>query len=153
MLRQILDFHQDEELHWVAELTCGHCQHTRHDPPFFSRPWVLTDEGRKAQLGQSLNCVRCDRQEFPESFVSYRQTPVFDCQTVPDGLRKNHSTKQGIWGIIHVTQGQLRYRIYEPLNTEFILDPKTPGIVLPEVEHDVQLFDETQFYVEFWHQG
>lgn len=151
VLRPIIDFHQDEALHWVAALTCGHCQHTRHDPPFFPRPWVITEAGRQAHLGTSLNCVLCDRQELPEGFVPYQQTPIFDNQTIPEGLRKNHSTKPGVWGMIHVKQGKLKYRIYEPLNTEVILSPRTPGIVLPEVEHDVQLFDNTQFYVEFWH--
>jgi Protein of unknown function (DUF3565) len=41
VLRKIVEFHQDEEHHWVADLDCGHAQHTRHDPPFFPRPWVL----------------------------------------------------------------------------------------------------------------
>jgi hypothetical protein len=62
MHRSIIGFHQDDEQHWVAELDCGHCQHTRHDPPFFPRPWVVTEDGRSAHLGQFLNCVICDRQ-------------------------------------------------------------------------------------------
>jgi Protein of unknown function (DUF3565) len=61
LLRKIVGFHEDEESHWVAELDCGHDQHTRHDPPFFPRPWVLTAAGRTARIGTCLDCVRCDR--------------------------------------------------------------------------------------------
>ena len=39
-------FHQDAEGHWVAELSCGHSQHVRHQPPFTLRPWVLSEQGR-----------------------------------------------------------------------------------------------------------
>lgn len=150
MLRRIVSFHQDEEADWVADLTCGHAQHTRHDPPFFPRPWVLTEEGRSAHLETELNCVLCDRQEMPKDFVPYRRTSVFNVNTMPDGLRKNHATKPGVWGIIHVLQGKLRYRIDAPLNTETILDPTVAGIVLPEINHAVQPLADTEFFVEFW---
>jgi hypothetical protein len=60
MQRHITGFHQDEENHWVAQLDCGHHQHVRHDPPWTSRPWVVSAEGRAKMLGTVLNCKRCD---------------------------------------------------------------------------------------------
>lgn len=60
MNQKIKAFHLDEENHWVADLECGHAQHTRHDPPWMERPWVTTKEGRDSRLGTELNCVRCD---------------------------------------------------------------------------------------------
>jgi hypothetical protein len=57
--RRITGYHQDDEGHWVAELECGHGQHVRHDPPWQLRPWVTTAEGRIANLGTVLDCVRC----------------------------------------------------------------------------------------------
>jgi hypothetical protein len=57
--RRIVGFHQDAEGHWVAELECGHDQHVRHDPPWQSRPWVVTAEGRDRALGQALRCPKC----------------------------------------------------------------------------------------------
>jgi hypothetical protein len=65
MERQVTGFHQDEQGHWVAEVECGHNQHVRHDPPWESRPWVVTPEGRCSHLGMRLNCVKCDRGEPP----------------------------------------------------------------------------------------
>lgn len=63
MERKVTGFHQDEEGHWVAELDCGHNQHVRHNPPWESRPWVTTREGRASRLGMRLHCVQCDREE------------------------------------------------------------------------------------------
>ena len=59
--RRITGFRRDDEGHWVAELECGHTQHLRHDPPWQSRPRVLTPEGRDSFLGTPLDCVVCGR--------------------------------------------------------------------------------------------
>jgi hypothetical protein len=60
MNQPIVGYHQDEESDWVADLACGHGQHVRHQPPFFSRPWVLTVSGRNQYLGTFLNCKKCE---------------------------------------------------------------------------------------------
>ncbi len=70
MEKRITGFHQDEESHWVAELECGHCQHVRHDPPWTSRPWVTTPEGRAAVLGRVLNCKKCDSGDVVDALRS-----------------------------------------------------------------------------------
>lgn len=59
MEQNIIGFHQDEAQDWVADLACGHRQHVRHEPPWSNRPWVLTQEGRRAHLGQTLPCKTC----------------------------------------------------------------------------------------------
>ncbi|WP_447977490.1 DUF3565 domain-containing protein [Candidatus Nitrospira bockiana] len=60
MQQPIVGFHQDEHGDWVADLACGHGQHVRHQPPFVSRLWVLTEAGRRDHLGRMLNCTRCE---------------------------------------------------------------------------------------------
>lgn len=70
MERSIVGFHQDEEQHWVAELDCGHNQHTRHDPPWSNRPWVVSAEGRAAAIGRKLQCRKCDAGEPPTPCVA-----------------------------------------------------------------------------------
>lgn len=57
----IIGFHQDDEGHWVAELACGHTQHVRHTPPWQSRPWTQTAEGRANRLGHTLPCTLCEQ--------------------------------------------------------------------------------------------
>lgn len=66
MEKRIIGFHQDEEQHWVAELECGHNQHVRHNPPWTTRPWVLTPESRSTMLGRVLNCKKCDSGAPPD---------------------------------------------------------------------------------------
>jgi hypothetical protein len=65
--RPITGYHQDKEAHWVAELACGHFQHVRHNPPWQSRPWVITVEGRNRMLGVLLECRKCDEGAPPDS--------------------------------------------------------------------------------------
>lgn len=60
MLQPIVGYHQDESGDWVADLACGHGQHVRHQPPFTSRPWVLTGQGRERYLGTQLKCKKCE---------------------------------------------------------------------------------------------
>ena len=63
MQRQIVGFHQDTLEDWVAELACGHRQHVRHNPPWVTRPWVLSADGRQEKLGATLECKECDANE------------------------------------------------------------------------------------------
>lgn len=63
MKRKITGFHQDEHEDWVAELACGHRQHMRHNPPWSTRPWVLTLAGRQAKVGAELECKECEQEE------------------------------------------------------------------------------------------
>lgn len=67
MRQTISGFHQDADSHWVAELTCGHQQHVRHEPPWQLRPWVLTESGRMTMLGRTLSCPECDHTDAVES--------------------------------------------------------------------------------------
>ncbi len=62
MKQPITGYHMDDQGHWVAQLSCGHNQHVRHDPPWMIREWVTTDVGRKQMLGHLLNCLKCDEQ-------------------------------------------------------------------------------------------
>ncbi len=63
MKQKIIDYDQDEVGDWRGILACGHKQHVRHNPPFVSRPWVLTKHGRRHFLGYELNCEHCDEAE------------------------------------------------------------------------------------------
>lgn len=150
MQRAITGFHRDEEGHWVADLSCGHGRHTRHAPPFVQRPWVEDERGRAARLGQPLDCVRCDRAELPEGFAAYRRTADFDENTLPQALRSRHDTKAGVWALIHLTKGSVEYRVHEPLHRVEVLGPEEPGVVLPEVPHQLAVVGPVELHVEFW---
>ena len=147
----MVGFTTDDDGHWVALLDCGHRQHVRHDPPLAERPWVLTEDGRRAKLGGLLDCVRCDAFELPEHFVVYKTTDELTETTLPSGLRANHATKRGVWGRIVVRAGRVRYRVQPPLARTEELGPGRPGIVVPEVRHAVEPLGAVRFHVEFLH--
>lgn len=63
MKQTITGYHQDDADDWVAELSCRHFQHVRHNPPWTNREWVVTDTGRREKIGAVLDCVKCDRSE------------------------------------------------------------------------------------------
>jgi tellurite methyltransferase len=149
MNRAIVGFGTDTEGDWFATLDCGHLQHVRHKPPFIERPWVVTEEGRRAHLGYLLNCVRCERFEWPEGFDAYKRTTEFTEETVPAGLRKDHSTKKGVWARIVILEGTLRYRV-DAWDCTIDLTPAQCGIVVPEVLHHVTPLGNVRFYVEFY---
>ena len=65
MDRKILRFRQDAAGDWMAELECGHLQHVRHDPPWLTREWVLTEAGRLGRIGTALWCRLCDERPGP----------------------------------------------------------------------------------------
>jgi len=55
----VVGFHQDETGDWVADLACGHTRHVRHNPPWMNRPWVTTEDGRRARIGKLVRCRKC----------------------------------------------------------------------------------------------
>jgi len=87
--------------------------------------------------------------KLPEGLKPYKRTPVFDQESVPAGLRREHRTKENVWGLIHVLEGNLLYRILSPLS-EHMLTPDMPGVVHPQQPHEVQPVGPVRFFVEFY---
>jgi tellurite methyltransferase len=153
MQRAIVSFHEDASSDWVAELSCGHRRHVRHQPPLSERPWVVTAEGRQSRIGLPLDCNPCDRRMIPPGYEPYRRTPTFSRESVPKALLERHTTKAGVWARIHVVEGSLDYVLHDPFDSRELLTPHAPGIVLPEVEHHLEMSGPVSFYVEFWRPG
>lgn len=86
---------------------------------------------------------------LPDGLAPYNRTPVFTEKTVPKRLLHDHNTKAGVWGVIHVESGLLRYSVPSQ-NSDQLLSPGTPGIVEPEVLHHVTPMGPVRFSVEFW---
>ena len=87
--------------------------------------------------------------QLPAGLVAYKRTPLFDQDSLPAGLRREHRTKAGVWALIHVVEGRLRYRILDPLSEE-ILCPGTPGVVRPEQPHEVEPLGPVRLFVAFY---
>lgn len=148
MRRTIVGFHQDDAGDWVADLSCLHSQHVRHQPPFRLAPWVLDESARAERIGTELDCPPCDRAELPAGLAVVRTTNVWDESSIPAGLRTAHRLAAGVWGRIRVQRGELRFRAATEPPLEVIVGPDRPQAIPPEVAHDVEPRGEVRFFVE-----
>lgn len=87
----------------------------------------------------------------PASVTPYKHTSVFDENTLPAGLRQEHRTKPGVWGVIRVLDGRLRYQVIEPAS-EVVLEPGRPGLVLPDQPHLVEPLGSVRMQIEFYNE-
>ena len=144
----IVGFHQDEEQHWVATLDCGHTRHFRHKPPFHNAPWTQSKEGREDMLQTPVPCPPCRMPRLPTCAKIYKETRVFDNDSVPAGLLKTHSVKSGTWGQIVVLEGMVHY-VMEDEDLTVVLRPAIVGIIAPTRPHRVIIQPGARFKVQF----
>lgn len=86
---------------------------------------------------------------LPDHVAPYKRTPVFTEETVPDGLRREHATKAGVWGLIHVESGRLRYEIAGSGDAVELTPGDLSGVIEPEMLHCVTPVGAVRFFVEF----
>jgi tellurite resistance-related uncharacterized protein len=89
---------------------------------------------------------------LPPDVRPYKRTAEFTEATLPEGLRRAHDTKPGVWGLIHVLEGRLAYRVTDPRRaaSETILTNESDlGVVEPTIRHEVEPLGPVRFYVEF----
>lgn len=86
---------------------------------------------------------------LPENVRVYKKTDVFDENSVPQGLLKDHNTRPNVWGKINVIEGKLLYTIQSNSVEEVELTPRKFGVVEPEVKHFVKPLGQVKFFVEF----
>jgi tellurite resistance-related uncharacterized protein len=90
--------------------------------------------------------------ELSAEMEKYSQVPSVDSyftnDFIPAGLLKDHSTKDGTWGVIRINKGELQYNIGEE---RFVLTTSNPGIIEPNIKHSVKsLSEDLEFVVEFY---
>jgi tellurite resistance-related uncharacterized protein len=79
----------------------------------------------------------------------YKTTPVFDEVTLPEAIRSAHSTKPGVWGLLRIIEGEARLVFHEPSRTVEVT-PDSPGLIVPEAVHHVELGGPVRLRVEFY---
>lgn len=78
----------------------------------------------------------------------YQSTPVFDQDTLPQALRRDHSTKAGTWGVIRVLAGEIRLHVTEPPEVRH-LSRGEATVVAPQQIHWVEVLGPMKLQVEF----
>ncbi len=90
---------------------------------------------------------------LPPGCEAYRSTPVFTEATIPPGLLRSHRTAPGIWALIRVLEGRLLYRVLDPASERVLDASGVPGLVQPDVAHEVVPLGPVRFRVEFHRMG
>jgi hemoglobin len=81
----------------------------------------------------------------------YRLTPVFSNDTLPEGLRRAHSTKAGVWGLLKVLKGTILYALEETGECQMVQAPGTV-MILPQQLHSVEPQGDMEMQVDFYHE-
>jgi tellurite resistance-related uncharacterized protein len=90
---------------------------------------------------------------LPPGLVAYRRTPVFNEASIPAGLRREHRTKPGVWAVISVLEGRLRFRAlpaHSDPTPELSVSAGGCMVVSPEQPHEVKPEGSVRFFVEFY---
>ena len=147
--RTIEGFHEDEEGDWVAELSCLHGQHVRHRPPFWDRPWVTTEEARRARVGTTLDCPLCDRAELPDGLELTRTAGPFDEATLPVALQRDHRVGERTWGRVRVLDGSVTFTaaVEPPRTVRLAAGDEQP--IPPGVPHALRLEGPVRLEIDF----
>lgn len=88
--------------------------------------------------------------QLPAGLEAYKRTPDFTPENLPAALRSQHSTKAGVWGLLHVLEGQVIYRLASPNTESTIASAGETIVILPEIVHWVEFVTPGRFYVEFY---
>jgi mannose-6-phosphate isomerase-like protein (cupin superfamily) len=148
MRRTITGFRQDDEGDWVAELSCLHGQHVRHQPPFQDRAWTTTAEGRASRIGAELECPLCDRAELPDGLTVAR-TARFDDRSLPAGLRRDHRVAERTWAVLRVQSGRARFTMAVAPPIDRVLGAGDAQAIPPGVPHAVVPDGSVELTVDF----
>lgn len=119
-------------------------------PGFTQHPLTIHAATQMRSLVERAGHLR-KRDDGILASVPYKCTPVFDETTLPAGLRREHRTKAGVWAIIRVLEGRLRYHVLAPPSA-VILDADHPGLILPDLPHSVEPLGPMRMRVEFYNQ-
>lgn len=87
---------------------------------------------------------------LPDDVKAYRRTSIFTQETAPKGFFKNHTTRDNVWALLHIVEGQLEYTI--GTDEIHILKPGKNGVIEPQVVHHIKLLGQVAFFLEFYKQ-
>ena len=86
---------------------------------------------------------------LPKNAVHYA-TSRFTHETLPDKLRKDHSTKAGVWGLLVVQSGELLLRRED--KEDFVITAGEAAVFAPQEVHSVEAMGNVEFEVRFHRQ-
>ncbi|NNN00648.1 MAG: DUF3565 domain-containing protein [Acidimicrobiaceae bacterium] len=147
MKRAIVAFQRDGQ-QWIAQLSCGHGQHVRHQPPLEVREWTIDRSGRRSRLGALLECPWCDRAELPDGLSRHDAPLTWSEQTMPEGFRVTQRLQRGHWARIIVRDGRLGATVQVKPVIDVMLETADVQAVPPDVDFSLRPLGSVRFSYE-----
>jgi hemoglobin len=73
---------------------------------------------------------------------------------VPPALLSAHSVKPGVWGMLRVVKGRVRYCLDGNAQASLVVPEDGAAAIAPGVSHHVELLDAAStFFIEFHRAG
>ncbi len=73
---------------------------------------------------------------------------------MPQALLSSHSVKTGVWGLLRVVRGRVRYCLDGQAQVSVIVPEGGAAVIAPGVAHHVELLDMlSTFFIEFHRAG
>ena len=83
------------------------------------------------------------------TIAPYSASPVFDETTLPASLQSGHTTKDGVWGLLRVIEGEVTLVFVDPPR-EVHVTPGDPAPLPPRAMHFVRTAGPMKMQVEFY---
>ena len=88
--------------------------------------------------------------QLTPGLTCYKRTAEFTIETVPQALLSTHSVKPGVWALLRVLRGHVRYGRDGETADSMVVAPGGSAVIEPEMPHHVELLDaDSTFFVEF----
>lgn len=89
--------------------------------------------------------------QLPPGLTCYRQTSAFNVETVPKPLLSTHTVKSGVWVLLKVVRGQVRYCLDGATPESTLIEPGGTVVIEPEAPHHVELLNaDSTLLLEFY---
>lgn len=109
----------------------------------------IAERLNSAMHGPASAVAPCDLSSAAPA-KPYRQTAIFDHETVPPALLTRHETRAGTWAIVRVIEGRIALHLHDTTTVSLDLDPLHPGVIAPRQPHHLALGGPVRFRLEFF---
>jgi len=87
---------------------------------------------------------------LPYGYEFYARSPDFTPETLPERMRAGHSTKPGVWGLLRVSEGAVRYEVESPGRGSAVARSGEFVVIEAGATHHVDFVEPGRFHVEFY---
>ncbi|MPY91718.1 MAG: DUF1971 domain-containing protein [Acidimicrobiia bacterium] len=125
--------------------------------PARSRRWgrrpgeaVPANRGWASRGVLDYNGAVTGRPSIPSGATLRRTTDELTAETVPAGLLRGHRVAEGVWGLLRVRAGSVRFVLEDGPSEGVLLAAGDEQVIEPGLPHHVEPAPDARFVVEFY---